>query len=64
MHSQHIAGKVSSDSDKQFLSYRYLKMALKKFASVFWSTLGITGAWDSTANEDISVFFCRIALDD
>jgi len=31
-------------------------MALKKFASVCWSTLDITGAWDSTANEDISVF--------
>jgi len=28
-------------------------MALKKFASVFWSTLVITGAWDSRASEDI-----------
>jgi len=39
-------------------------MAFKKFASVFWSTLAITEAWDSRANEDISVFFCRIALDE
>jgi len=29
LHSQDIAGKVASDSDKQILSYRYLKMALK-----------------------------------
>jgi len=37
-------------------------MALKKFASVFWLTLAMTGAWDNVSNEDISLFFGAIEL--
>jgi len=38
------------------------KNGIKKFASVFRSTLAINGAWDNVSNEDISLFFCTMEL--